>query len=66
MLFVLVNLARRLEIESEMALQQTNQRFARRFNYMEDECRRRGIQLSSLSLKEMDELWDEAKRHFGE
>ena len=66
LLFVMVNLARRLDIEPELALQQTNQRFARRFRYMEDECRRRGIQLSSLSLKEMDVLWDEAKRELGE
>ena len=66
LLFVLVNMARRLDIEPELALQQTNQRFARRFSYMEDECRRRGIQLSSLSLKEMDAMWDEAKRELGE
>lgn len=66
LLFVLVNMARRLDIEPELALQQTNQRFARRFRYMEDECRRRGIQLSSLSLKEMDAMWDEAKRELGE
>ena len=66
LLFVLVNLARRLDIEPELALHQANQRFARRFSYMEDECRRRGIQLSSLSLKEMDALWDEAKRALGE
>jgi len=66
LLFVLVNLARRLDIEPELALQQANQRFARRFRYMEDKCRRRGIQLSSLSLKEMDALWDEAKRQLGE
>ena len=66
LLFVMVNLARRLDIEPELALQQTNQRFARRFRYMEDECRRQGIQLSSLSLKEMDAMWDEAKREFGE
>jgi tetrapyrrole methylase family protein/MazG family protein len=66
LLFVMVNMARRLDIEPELALQQTNQRFARRFNYMEDACRQQGIQLSSLSLKEMDALWDEAKRKLGE
>jgi ATP diphosphatase len=66
LLFVLVNLARRLDIEPEVALQQTNQRFARRFRYMEEECRQRGVHLSSLSLKEMDALWDEAKRKLGE
>jgi tetrapyrrole methylase family protein/MazG family protein len=66
LLFVLVNLARRLDIESEVALHQANQRFASRFRYMEEECRRRGVHLSSLSLKEMDALWDEAKRKLGE
>jgi tetrapyrrole methylase family protein / MazG family protein len=66
LLFFMVNLARRLDIDPERALQQKNQRSARRFNYMEDECRRRGMQLSSLSLKEMDALWDEAKRKLGE
>ncbi len=65
LLFVMVNLARRLDIEPELALQKTNQKFARRFKYMEDQCRKRGIQLSSLSLKEMDALWDEAKRELG-
>jgi len=66
LLFVLVNLARRLDIEPEESLRQANQRFARRFRLMEEECQRRGVHLSSLSLKEMDGLWDEAKRKLGE
>ncbi len=66
LLFALVNLARRVEIEPEAALRQANERFGRRFRFMEEECKRRGIQLNSLPLNEMNELWEKAKRELGE
>lgn len=66
LLFALVNLARRLDIDSEAALRQANERFGQRFRYMEEECQRRGVELNSLSLKEMDVLWDEAKKKLKE
>jgi tetrapyrrole methylase family protein/MazG family protein len=61
-LFALVNLARRLDVDAEDALRLANERFRRRFGYMEKLCRKRGISLTSLSLEEMDALWEEAKR----
>ena len=60
-LFTLANVARRMDIELESALRQTNARFTRRFNYIEDSCRARGAELKSLTLAEMDSLWNEAK-----
>ncbi len=60
-LFTLANIARRLDIELESALRQTNARFSRRFGYIEETCKKRGIDLKSLPLAEMDELWEEAK-----
>ena len=62
LLFTLANIARRLDIDLEAALRGANERFYRRFSYMEEVCQKRGIQLSSLSLEEMDTLWEEAKQ----
>ncbi|MFC1906492.1 nucleoside triphosphate pyrophosphohydrolase [Chloroflexota bacterium] len=60
-LFALVNIARRMGVDSEAALREANQRFTRRFNYMEETCRRRGIVFAKLSLDEQNALWEEAK-----
>jgi tetrapyrrole methylase family protein/MazG family protein len=62
LLFTLANIARRLDIDLEMALRSANQRFHRRFAYMEEVCRKRGFNLASLSLDEQNALWEEAKR----
>lgn len=62
LLFTLVNLARREGTDPEAALRGANRRFFKRFAYMEELCRRRGLEISKLSLKEMDELWEEAKK----
>ncbi len=61
LLFSLANVARWLNIDPEEALRLTNRRFHRRFAYMEERCRKRGLSLSKLSLEEMDALWNEAK-----
>lgn len=61
LLFVLVNLARRLDVEPETALKRTNRKFRRRFKFIEDELRSSGRSLSDTSLAEMDELWNRAK-----
>ena len=66
LLFTLANIARRLDIDLEAALRRANERFRRRFSYMEEACKRRNIELSSLSLKEQDALWDEAKKAIGD
>jgi tetrapyrrole methylase family protein/MazG family protein len=65
-LFALVNVARRLDVESEEALQLAGRRFHRRFQLMEEDCRRRGIVLSSLPLEEQDKLWEQAKKTLSE
>jgi tetrapyrrole methylase family protein/MazG family protein len=65
-LFALVNVARRLDVESEEALQLAGRRFYQRFQLMEEDCRRRGIVLSSLPLEEQDRLWEQAKKRLAE
>ena len=62
LLFTLVNIARRLGIDSETALRETNQRFSRRFTCMEELCRQCGKNLGDLSFKDQNALWEEAKR----
>jgi tetrapyrrole methylase family protein/MazG family protein len=60
--FALVNVARMKDIEPEEALQASNDKFLRRFNYIEAEAGRRGQDLKDMSLEEMDLLWEEAKK----
>jgi tetrapyrrole methylase family protein / MazG family protein len=60
-LFTLVNVARRLEVDPETSLRQANRKFYKRFAYMEKLCRERGITLGRLSFDEQNALWKEAK-----
>jgi len=62
LLFTLVNIARRLGIDSEAALREANRKFYRRFAYMEELCRQRGLNFGDLSFDEQNDLWEEAKR----
>lgn len=62
LLFTLVNIARRLGVDSEAALRETNQRFCQRFSYMEEACRQRGVKIGDLSFDEQNTLWEEAKK----
>jgi len=61
LLFTLVNMGRKLGLDMEGTLRQANRRFLRRFRYMEDLCRQKGLDLSRLSLEEKEALWQEAK-----
>lgn len=61
LLFVVVNLARRLDVEPETALKKTNRKFRRRFKFIEDELKKSGKSLENSDLKEMDALWNKAK-----
>ncbi len=61
-LFALANAARWLGVDLEAALRQANQRFRERFAYMEQACQRRGVAMQELSLEQLDELWEEAKK----
>jgi ATP diphosphatase len=63
LLFVLANVARHLDIDPEASLRAANQKFVRRFRYIEDELARRGSSPARSNLDEMDALWNEAKAH---
>jgi len=62
LLFTLANIARRLGVNLEAALRQANRRFYKRFAYMEEVCRQRGINFGDLSFDEQNALWEEAKK----
>lgn len=62
-LFTLVNIARRIGIDTEAALRGANMRFYRRFIYMEGICRQRGLSFAELSFDEQNALWEEAKEN---
>lgn len=61
-IFSLVNAARLYHINPDNALERTNQKFIRRFNYVEEHSIKAGKNLNEMSLKEMDLLWEEAKK----
>lgn len=61
LLFSLINAARLYDINPENALERTNQKFIRRFNYLENETLKKGRSLKEMTLEEMDRIWDEAK-----
>lgn len=61
LLFSLVNAARLYKINPDNALERTNQKFIRRFTYVEEHSIRQGRSLKEMTLGEMDALWDEAK-----
>lgn len=60
--FALVNAARLYDIMPENALERTNRKFTRRFNYLEQKVKESGRNIKDLTLGEMDVLWEEAKR----
>ncbi len=60
-LFSMVNYARFLRINPENALEKTNKKFIKRFQYLEDKARTDGRSLREMSLAEMELLWQEAK-----
>jgi len=61
LLFSVVNLARKLDIDPEESLRDCNAKFERRFHYIENKIAASGANISEASLEEMDILWDEAK-----
>lgn len=62
LLFSMINYARFLEVNPENALEKTNQKFIKRFQYLENEAAKRGLQLQNMSLEEMDAFWNQAKK----
>ena len=61
-MFSLINAARLYKINPDNALERTNQKFIRRFNYLEDHTIKEGKNLKDMSLDEMDAIWNEAKK----
>ena len=61
-LFSLANISRHLDVNPEIALRQTNDKFCKRFRYIEERLKERGDELGKVSLEELDILWEEAKK----
>ena len=62
-LFSLINAARLYKINPDNALERTNQKFIRRFNYLEEHTLKAGRKLTDMTLAEMDAIWEEAKKN---
>ena len=62
LLFSLVNYARFINVNPDEALERTNRKFIKRFNYLEKEASKLGKSLDEMSLSEMDVYWEEAKK----
>ncbi len=62
LMFSLVNAARLYNINPDTALEMTNNKFIKRFNYLEKVSKERGLTLKNISLEQMDEIWEEAKK----
>ena len=62
LMFSIINAARLYKINPENALERTNKKFIRRFNYLEEKTIKQGRNLKDMTLAEMDEIWNEAKR----
>jgi MazG family protein len=61
LLFSLVNTARLYGVDPETALERTNRKFIRRFNYLESQTLKLGRKLKHMTLDEMNEIWEQAK-----
>lgn len=62
LLFSIINASRLYGIDPEAALEKTNRKFIKRFNYLEKETIAKGISLHNMSLDQMNEIWEQAKR----
>lgn len=65
LLFALVNYARFIDVNPENALERTNKKFFKRFEYLEAEAKKAGKDMKKMNLAEMDVFWNEAKRMEG-
>ena len=61
-LFSMINYARFIDVDPEMALERTNKKFIKRFQHLEKGAKEAGRELSDMSLEEMDEYWNAAKK----
>jgi MazG family protein len=65
LMFVCVNLARHARVNAEMSLRNTNRKFQRRFDYVQQQMRAAGIAMEQGQLEQMERFWQEAKAHVG-
>jgi XTP/dITP diphosphohydrolase len=61
-LFSIINAARLYNIDPETALERTNRKFMKRFNFLENQTLKKGISLKNMSLDEMNVIWEKAKQ----
>lgn len=61
--FSLINAARLYDIDPETALERTNKKFIKRFNYLEEQTIKKGLSLKKMSLDEMNVVWEAAKKY---
>jgi XTP/dITP diphosphohydrolase len=62
LLFSIVNAARLYHVNPDNALERTNRKFIKRFTYLEKEAKQNGLNLKDMTLGEMEEIWQEAKK----
>ena len=62
LLFSMINAARLYGINPENALEKTNRKFIQRFGYVEEQAKAKGKKMQDMTLEEMEQLWEEAKR----
>lgn len=62
LLFSVINAARLYHIDPETALEKTNRKFIKRFEYLEEKTLKKGMKLMNMTLDEMNKIWEEAKR----
>lgn len=60
-LFSIINASRLYDIDPEAALEKTNRKFIKRFNYLEKETLKKGLSLHDMTLEEMNVIWEKAK-----
>lgn len=63
-IFSLINYARFINVDPESALERTNKKFIKRFQYLETEAKKNGESLKDMTLDQMDVYWNQAKNHF--
>ena len=62
LLMIITNLARKLDIDSEEALNKANNKFVNRFNYIEDQLEMKNKEFKDIELKDLDVLWEDSKK----
>ncbi len=62
LLMIITNLAQKLDVNSEQALKKSNEKFIKRFNFLEEELNERNKTFSETSFEELDSLWDQSKK----